>query len=167
MSNLGVLVTHVRTPSPPAVGLRSCVRMRVPCCLFASARRRNSCGSASRRSRGARLPRRRSCRRLRRRALPAGSQMPCCYLHHAVRRGPTYLCEATPRGPRPSSQGDGCCRRAIRPVGAHAGPCTGPEDIAGCVALRKAPDGLFIQARQDGARTSAAQKTLHHHHTSS
>ena len=86
LTNLEVLVTHARTPFPPAVGLRRCVRMRIPCCLFASGRRRPGCGSASRRSPGPRPPRRRSCRRLRRRALPAGTQLPCCYLHLAVQR---------------------------------------------------------------------------------
>ena len=43
-------------------------------------------------------------------------------------------------------------------MGGHAGPCTGPEDIAGCVAWREAPDGLFIDARQDGASTRALHR---------
>ena len=73
----------------------------------------------------------------------------------------------TPQTELMSSQGDGGCRRGVRPVGARAGPCTGPEDIAGCVALRKATDGLFVEARKGGARKSAAPKTLHRRHTSS
>jgi hypothetical protein len=51
-----VLVTHVRTPFPPAVGLRSCVRMRVPSCLFTSGQRHSSCCLAGRRSRRRRGP---------------------------------------------------------------------------------------------------------------
>ena len=80
-----------------------------------------------------------------------------------------HLCQVSPgdtwataplrsRGPRPSSHGDGRCRRAVRPVGAHAGTCTGPEDIAGGVALRKATDGLFIEARKGGARKRALHR---------
>ena len=94
LTNPGVLVTHARTPFPPAVGLRSCVRrMQVPSGLFASGRRRSSCGSesASRRSRGARLPRRRSCRQLRRRTLQAGTHMLCFCLRHAVWQGKNQL----------------------------------------------------------------------------
>jgi hypothetical protein len=105
LTNPGVLVTYVRTPSPPDVGLRSCVRMRVPFGLFASGWRRNSCGSARRRSRGPRLPRRRSCRQLRRRALPAGIQMPCFCLRHAVRQGKNKLTWVVP-GDKPPSNSD-------------------------------------------------------------
>jgi hypothetical protein len=50
-------------------------------------RRRGSCGSAGRRSRGARLPRRRSCRQLRRRALPLDTQMPCFCLRQRSDKG--------------------------------------------------------------------------------
>ena len=71
--------------------------MQVPFGLFASTRRRGSCGSASRRSLGARLPRRLSCRQLRRRALPLGTQMPCfCLSHFAVRQGKTKLTWVVP-----------------------------------------------------------------------
>jgi hypothetical protein len=41
--------------------------------------------------------------------------------------------------------GDGGCRRAVRPIGARAGPCTGPEAITSCVTLRKATDDLFVE----------------------
>ena len=30
MINLGLLVTYIQTPSPPAVGLRRCMRIRIP-----------------------------------------------------------------------------------------------------------------------------------------
>ena len=45
VSNLGVLVTHVRTPSPPSVGLRSCVRCE---CLAASSHRHGGAAAAAR-----------------------------------------------------------------------------------------------------------------------
>ena len=43
--------------------------------------------------------------------------------------------------------GHGGCIRAVRPIGARAGPCTGPEAIAGCVALLKA---MALQQTGDG-----------------
>jgi hypothetical protein len=70
------------------------------------------------------------------------------------------LCEVSPRGPRPSSQGDGGCRRAVRPVGARAGPCTGTEAIAGCVALRKVhqPTSHHHQVRKNTLHSHAMDK---------
>ena len=123
LTNPGVLVTYVRTPFPPDVGLRSCVRMRVPFGLFASGRSHSSCGSASLRSSGARLPRRRSCRQRRRRALPAGTHMPCFCLRHTVRQGKNKLTWVVP--------GDD--------LGVTAGPC-----LRGFL-LRVVPHTLIIK----------------------
>lgn len=98
LTNTGVLVTHVQTPSRSAVGLQGCVRMR-------------------------------QARKMR---LAWG-----LWWHRAVK----------PRRLALQQTGDGVCRRAVRLIGARAGPCTGPEAIAGCVALRKA---MALQQTVDG-----------------
>ena len=62
--------------------------------------------------------------------------MPCFCLRHAVRRGKNLSTQHVPKEVGSNKWEDGGCRRAVRLVGARAGPYDGAEAIAGCVDLR-------------------------------
>jgi hypothetical protein len=87
-------------------------------------------------------------------------------MSHTSRRYPDLLsgCRVVCRGDKHEKcawlqqTGDDGCRRAVRPIGARAGPCTGPEAITGCVALHKATIGLFVAEIKSGARTMAPRR---------